>query len=454
MMIISEMRKYRTSFSFFKLLIAFFVIVFVSCYKPQPLSLPLFDIATRGAVDESVELTTENEVFKFVIASEDDAVKKALENNEHIKLLSQQIDIASNELESAGKIGNPELRVGDLTTRDIDEARLREIEVGLRWRSPRLGELSAERDIADANVGLAKVRQKLYKQRLCREVRTAYIEIVTLKRLLEIYDERIELERSKVSIVESQLALGMRTSLDMAEARLELFDAQVERDRIAQELKEQMALLEALIGTPIEIQASKIENKPIDATLEQLISLAYKNRPEFEEVFYEHRQAQASYHLERAKAIPWFSFVELSYHGEDDPNDPPEHWGELRFGFDLPIFNLNSGKIRAEKKRVELAASKLELTSKEIEKQVTDAYTLYKDSLAQLKECEKESATLIDDIEKVIEDAKKSGLVDPLKIVRIQLQMLDAKESLIKKQRQLALARIELLSAAGIMVER
>lgn len=444
----------KASLLFFGFLAAFFILTLSSCYKPQPLSLPSSDITSYKDMDGPAEALSKPEIPKLVLAGEDDAVKKALENNERVKLLGQDVDIASSALESAGKIDNPELRVSDLTTRDMDEGRLREIEVGLRWQSPKLGELSAEKDAAKAEVGLARVEQELYKQKLCREVRKIYVEIAALQKLMEIYDKKIELNSSKVSVIESQLALGERTSLELTEARLDLFDAQDERDRIVQELNAQKALLESFIGAPIEIQAFEIEEKPLNETVEQFISVAYKNRLEFDEVFYQHQRAQADYYLEKAEVIPWFSFIELTYHGEDDPNDPPEHWGELRFGFDLPIFNLNNGNIRAKKQKIERAKSKLELTKGAVEKQVSDAYVAYKDLLAEMDAYKKETAGLISSAEKVIDDAKTSGLVDPLRIVRVQLQVLDVKESLVKKQRRLALARIELFSAAGIILDR
>jgi len=431
------------------------LLMIASCYDPKPLIVPSSELG-RGGETEVARLDSAKATGPAtLIVGEDEAVRLALEKNGRIEILGHEVDAATYELKSAGKLKNPEIRVEELNSDDLEEGRFRSIEVGFRWRNPRIGELAAEKDVADSKAGLAQVDLELYKQQLALEVRRAYVTIVALGRLVEVYEERVGLEESKLSIIERQIELGERTSLDLTRARLDIVQTIDRRDRLARELKSQKAALAALIGVSGQVEVKEAEEERIGETADDLLAGAYKNRPELQRIAYEYQESQARYHLEKAKAVPWFSFVELSYHGEyNDPDGRDEEWVELQFGFDLPIFNSNSGGIAAERARAKSRSREFELLKREIEVQVADAYSAYKEMLADLEAYESEAAAAISNARQVLDDAQKSRVVDPLEIVRIQLQILDIEELLVKKRRDLSLSRIELLSAAGIVHER
>ncbi len=427
------------------------------CYRPKPLALPSAGAGGVVRAGEGVRLDAGggSAAPATITVSEDEAVRLALEKNERLDIVRRRVDAAAAELKSAGRLKNPEVRVEELNSDDLEVGRLRTIEVGFRWRSPKPGELSAEKDVASSKAGLAQVELELYKHQLALEVRKTCVEIAALTRLVEIYEKRLELAKSKLSVIEKQIELGERTSLELARARLEIVRIGDDHARLVRRLESQKVALAALIGFDGRVEVKEIEEKRIDGTVGDLVARAHRNRPELQRIAREYQESQARYHLERTKAIPWFSFVELSYHGEyNEPDGRNEEWVELQFGFDLPIFNSNSGNIEAERIRVTSRSREFELLKREIERQVADAYSAYRKMLTELEAYEKEAATAISDAKRVLDEAQRSDAVDPLETIRLELRILDIEESLVERRRDLSLSRIELLSAASMLYER
>jgi len=444
-------RHYRP-LKFSAILAIFMLLSLAGCYHPRrlpiPTSLQPYNMETKK---DTSEASLPKDTSNTLILTEDEAVRMALSHEIQVEVLSKNIDIANSKLKSAGALNNPELRIEKLQSQDLD-GKLRSIEIGLRWQPPTISELSAEKDIARAEVELEKTKLTRFKQKFSAQVRKACVEITNLTELIGIYDKRIKIETSKISVLESQIALGERTSLDLTRAQLRLFRANEERNQFARFLKIQKQNLATFLKTQSDVRIAANKEKPVEETKDQLILAAYQKRPELQEIQSQNLRSQAKYHLEKMKAVPWFSFLEPMYRMDSrNKHDRVDQWGELSVGFDLPIFDLNLGNIRAGKMAIDRDITEFERTRIEIEAQVTESYMAYQDILVEQKKSQKEASSLIANADQVIKNAQQVSVVDPIKSLDLQLEILDVQESLAQKQRRLDTARINLMLAAGII---
>jgi len=425
------------------------LLLLAGCYHPNPPPFPSAE--TIPPEPEARAAGLERAEILPTVINEEDAVRLALANDRVIELFRTDVLIADQKAQSAGKIDNPELRIGQLSSRNLDQG-FRSLEVGVRWRSPRIGELAAQRDIASAKAQLKQADMERFRQEFASGVRKTCIEIAHLAEMIRIYDEKIEARESKVSMVDDQIALGERTSLDLTEARLELFQTREERDRLATRLSAEKAALASYMGTDEKLTVVAVKERPLEKTLGQLQVLAHRNRPELQQARSNYMISQARAHLERSKAVPWISFVEPSYRADIDEDDNDEdHWAELRFGVDLPIFDRNRGRIRAEELASERHATDALRIKEEIDRQVADAFNAWRDLYAGLDRYERESAELLSNAEFVLNNASEYAAVNPTKIVDLKLRILDIHESLVNKRRMLANARTDLYAALGVV---
>lgn len=378
-------------------------------------------------------------------------MRLVLAGEKNLELLLQDVQIAGSRVRSAGAVDNPELRVGQLSTKDLDGT-FRSLEVGARWRNPGIGEPSAKKEIAKAQEGIKQADLASYRLEASLWARRVCVQIVTLEELIEIQREKVKLAADNVSFAERMVSLGERNALDLTEARLDLFKAREKQRRLVNQLKALKTDLATAMGIDKDFRLALLPEKPVAGSLTEYRHTAYQNRPELREARFHYQEAQARLHLEKLKAIPWFTFVEASYRTDyDEGEQQNEHWGELRFGFELPIFDQNRGGIKAEDLAGKRHFVDFQRTLDLIDLEVVRAAETYLMLLDDFKQYQQEAQPLLAKAATNLEQAESTGTLDPSKISDISKQLIGIRESIAEQRQQLAYARIDLLAAMGLV---
>ena len=202
--------------------------------------------------------------------------------------------------------------------------------------------------------------------------------------------------------------------------------------------------------TDMDIRASVITAELPDIRLElnQLLEIAYKNRPEVGLVDQQIELANYRKRLERMKAIPWFSFIEFQYH--IDNRAYHSDWSELRLGVDLPIFNWNRGNIKAVNLAVKKKENQYYAIREAIGEEVSSAYAIYQDRLADWNTFNQEATNVINEAQQVIEQAHLHQIIMPDEVLEMERIVIDTHEILAEKRYELAVAVIDLCYAMGL----
>jgi outer membrane protein TolC len=197
-----------------------------------------------------------------------------------------------------------------------------------------------------------------------------------------------------------------------------------------------------------------IQNLPeMKLTIEELIQLAYKNRPEVELVQQRIELANRQYNLEHFKLIPWPTYVDFVQHIDNAHrynktlNTP---WNEVRFGLTLPIFNWNIGNMKATNLAVKNKEDELGAIKESIEDEVRAAYIKYMDLLLDWKNFSEDADDLITNADAIVQQAKTYNTLMPDEVVEMKLTIVDTQKLLAEKQHNLAQALIELYFSLGI----
>ncbi len=378
--------------------------------------------------------------------SEQEVIDKALEYNRKLKSYITNEEIAEYKHQRSNFLNNPELRFRDISSRYYSTG-FDQLEVGLRWSLPELGELGEKRQRAAVNHWERKVRKDRYRQRLTARIRRDYATVLMWDRQAELADQRMKKEIERIKIIEKLVEVGDRSIVYYTKAKMWQAEARNNYSRAKQ--KQNLVRKELSNESGIPENAVLIETllPEITQSIDELIRLAYKNRPEIGLVQQRIKLTMKENYNEKLKRLPWVTYTELTYHREKFPQ---EDWGEIKFGISLPLLNWNSGNIKATNLAVKKKEYELEAMEESIKEEVQWAYTVYKDLLLDWKNFHSYANELIENAEKVIEQSKEHQVLMPDEVIEMELTILEDEKLLCSKRRDLAHALIDLYYAIGI----
>jgi outer membrane protein TolC len=373
-------------------------------------------------------------------------VELALEYNKKLQTFNTNVQIATHRYKSSGWFQNPELRVSNLSTRYIDE-KFDELEVGLRFRLPKLGELREEKQEARVELSEIKVEEIRFRQELIVRIRKSYANVLLSDELAILAKQRVLKEDERIGLVEKLVNLGNRSVVYFTKARMWHAESRNDYARAIQNQSLARRVLAKRSGINASRALTNDEIPEIRQDLDELIKLAFKNRPEIELVQQRIELAVRQKNMERFQLIPWPTFFQTSYHREKTRESD---WWEFMLGMNLPLFNWNIGNIKA----TNLAAKKRENQSdairESIEEEVRSAYMIYQDLLLDWKNFKLSADELISEAELIVSRAREHTTLMPDEVVEMELTMIDTKKLLAEKRQNLAHALFDLYFALGI----
>jgi outer membrane protein len=319
--------------------------------------------------------------------------------------------------------------------------------VGLRWRLSKLGELGQEKQRAKVELWDRKVEEIRFRQKFIANIRKDYADVLMYDHLAELAQKRVAKENERIRIVEQLVALGSRSIVYFTKAKM--WHAESKND-LARALQNQglarrklAKLIRVSEDTPLLMQ----ELPEVNLDLDRLINLAIENRPEIELIQQRIELANKQKKFEYLRLIPWFNFIELSYHAEKKRH---EDWGEFMTGINLPIFNWNLGNIKATGLAVKKKEDESAAIRESIEDEVRSAYIIYKDLLLDWKNFKASAEELISNADTVVFQAKQHETLIPDEVLEMELTIIDTQELLAEKRRKLTHALIDLYYTLGI----
>jgi len=432
------LKRIKQQIVFFNILNMAILIIFL---------IPLF--AQSGVSKEDELIINETKILSATdgaALSEQQVIELALKYSRKLQSLSTNVEIANYRLNSSGWIRNPELRISEVSTRyyadEFDELR-----VGLRFRLPRLGELGEEKQQARVDLWDRKVEEIRYQQEFIARVRKDYADVLMYDQLAELAQKRVAKADERIRIIEQLVELGNRSVVYFTKAKMWHAESKNDLSRALQN--------QGLARRKLAKRTSIAENTPliledlpeVTQDLDELIKLAIENRPEIKLVQQRIELAHKQKKFEYLRLIPWFNFIELSYHAEKERH---EDWGEFMTGINLPLFNWNLGNIKATNLSVKKKEDESDAIRESIEDEVRSAYIIYKDLLLDWQNFKSSAEELISSAAVVVNEAKQHETLMPDEVAEMEWIIFDTQKFLAEKRRELAHALIDLYFAIGI----
>lgn len=247
----------------------------------------------------------------------------------------------------------------------LDLAQADERWFGVGQEIPFPGKLSLHGKAAYHEAERAKNRFSGVELDVFAQVKTAYFDLMLAQRSQEIFEESVQVLGQFAKIAESKYSAGRVSQGDVLRAQVELSRMFNQVITTSQEKEIHQARLNALIAEPPEKSFQVQEEpdpEPLGLRYDNLVYLAFANRPEIQEASHHVEHAQAELATAKADYLPDF---ELGYSWRTMEGRPGD--SIAMFKFNLPLwFWRQASQVKskaAEKEHADFSLKQMEIES-------------------------------------------------------------------------------------------
>lgn len=382
-------------------------------------------------------------------------VAEALAKNPELKFYEAEIDAAKAGRRSAGVFANPELS-GSVGQKRVTGGGLSA--EGLAWSVSVMqpfewpGRLGLRKAIANRDLELAELGYQRFKVALAARMRTLAYGLFAAQEKSAAAGEVAERFKALREVLIQRDPAGLTPLLETRV--IEATELNAQRKASEASLAAQSALLELnqLRGVPpdtrVTVNQTQLAFRPLEER-EGLVSLACTNNFELRMRAAELAQQGFRVDLARNERYPALA-IGPTYSEEKVGNDREQIIG-ASVSLPLPLWNRNRGNIEAAQARQTQAEISLQVTEREIQRQVLAAALTYETKLREMAKWRPDSVQHFKEAAELADRHYRLGAVPISTYVELQQQYLDAVESLLdtKKEALEAAAQLELLT--GLM---
>ncbi len=363
-----------------------------------------------------------------------------------IKAARLVIEEARGRQQGAGRLPNPAFE-----TSFQNESRVspRTTVFSLDQAFPVTRRLSLEKKLSAQWVQAAELEVKDAERRFIAEARSLAVKLLALEQHLVLHRRQMELARRLSEFARSRAATGEVSSLDAAQAQVDLQRLLLETRKIEVETLGLRGALKPMLG----IDAGESLTLTGDLAAVALpASGSWLGRPDY--LLAQARTEAARTEAELARARRWQDMSAGFFASREQQDTAPSHTERtgfvgFRLSIPLPLWNRNQGEIAEKAAGAERARLEKEALAAQISGEADTARREMEASAALLNETRGQLLPLVIEQTSRLEKAYESGQADLLTLLRARDQRLELEAGALDAARDFHLARIRYESATA-----
>ncbi len=304
---------------------------------------------------------------------------------------------------------------------------------------------------AEANVQAQRATLRGFEQGILLQAATAYTAVVRDKAVLELNKNNEEVLRRQLEATQDRFRVGEITRTDVSQAEARVSGATADRIQAEGTLQISRATYLNVIGqTPGKLTPPKpLENLP--KTLEEARDIAKKGHPDIISAQFSERSAKDAVKVKRGELYPTLNAVgTVKRDWESSSNDSQITTGEVRLDLSIPLYQKGTVYSQLREAKVDAGRSRLVLENarRTVLANVSGAWETLTTTGARIKSFEAQIKASAIALEGVQREASV-GSRTVLDVLDAEQELLDAKVSLVRAQRDKVVASFQLKEAIG-----
>ncbi|WP_218048638.1 TolC family outer membrane protein [Curvivirga aplysinae] len=309
------------------------------------------------------------------------------------------------------------------------------------------GIASAEASVLSARASLAATEQSILL-----EAATAYLDVLRDIAVLDLNQQNEKRLQKQLEATQDRFDVGEVTRTDVAQAESRLSRARADTISAAGSLETSKANYEQIVGEPIDGQmATPVLNLGLPLSREEAITLSSDKNPLVVAARHSYDASVMDVDSAEASLYPSLDLVgATNYNNDVSGEDLTTKDASIRLNLSVPIYQqgLVSSQVRQAKESASLARVQIEEQRRSVIETATSSWENLKTTRAQIEAQQDEvRATTI-----AFEGVEQEAIVGSrtvLDVLDAEQELLDAKVSLVRSQRDENVAQFALLAAIG-----
>lgn len=381
----------------------------------------------------------------------DDLVKEALEKNPELRFYEAEIQAAKAGRRTAGLLANPELS-GSVGQKRVTSAGMSaegvawSVSVAQPFEWP--GRIGLRKAIANRDIELAELGYERFKVALAARVRMLAYGLFAAQEKAAAAREVAERFKALREVLVQREPAGLTPLLETRV--IEATELTMQRKASEADVAARAALLElnqlrgVAVNSRLAVARTSLTYRPPDA-METLVMMAQTNNFELRTRALE--LAQQGFRVALAKNERFPSISVGPTYTEENAFDHERVVG-LGVSFPLPLWNQNTGNIKAAEARQVQAEVSFAVSQREVERNVIQAAVTYDAKLEEMAKWRTDAVQHFRAAAELADRHYRLGAVAVATYVELQKQYLEAVESLLdtKKEALEAAQNLELLT--------
>ncbi len=375
---------------------------------------------------------------RAALRSDDEAVPQALANWRPKVELSGDVARTHTHLNTRTANRN-QMRTPRGTSLDVTQPLYR----GMRTI---VGVSKAELDVKSARADLLATEQDVLLS-----AASAYMAVVRDQAVLDLNIKNEQVLQRQLEATQDRFRVGEITRTDVSQAEARLSGAAADRIQAEGNLNNSRANYLNIIGeAPGKLQAPA-EIGALPASLANAISVALKNHPDVVSKRYSEQAARENIKSVRGELMPTLNLLgKLSRAWESTTNDSQNTTGRVMLDLTVPLYQKGSvySRLRAAKQDAGQSLLNLEDTRRDAQEAAAKAWETHETAKARIKSI----SAQIKAAEIALEGVQREAAVGSrtvLDVLDAEQELLDAKVSLVRANRDQIVASFELQESIG-----
>ena len=388
--------------------------------------------------------------------SSQDAVALALQKNQSLMAARSAIEKAGAYSRYAGRLDNPELKLGYASDRTFNDEGERSYSIGFEQRFPVTNRLKLLKNVSAIEVKLADSELRDQERLLIRDVESAVELISSLNQRLSLLDGMIRLQEGFSVFLEKRIENGEASTLDLNQVRVSLFAVKQEIQNLTKQRDSALGILRSQLGIEPDTELKILAEQTRSINLPEMAALdgeVLQSHPEYQlkALLAEIARGQTSL----AKANRWADIAVEVFFEEERAVDEPSGIERDRFfgigvSIPIPLHDQNRGEIEASRFREQQVRYELNAVSLRLK---NEAETLRRNAEATYRQATKYKESAVSLVEQNLEDinnAYAAGQVDLGEVFRVQEQHLNIQTAQLELWHELKQILIEWRAATAL----
>jgi len=279
-----------------------------------------------------------------------------------------------------------------------------------------------------------------------KDVKKAYYDVLQAISLIKVNEENVKLNESQLYRSQKYFDAGIRTRIDVSDAKVELIKSKLDLKKSLYDLKLSYAALDEVVGfMDIELKYDVYSDEldlnnlystlsDYDLTLTKAIEFAYKNRYTLKLYASQIKSAEARNRVSSSQYYPAL-YLDAGYtkqKADEFKTSVPEDQWQASVNLDWNIYEGGATSADTQEKQILIDISKSEMQNSKllIKKETTQAFI----NVHKMKDSVELSQSLLEVSEEKFDQAEKRyehGLSDYIELQQARQGYIDSKASLV-----------------------